>query len=59
MNKPCQITLVGIGDGNIAVFINGEPQETVFFCESSLDNRLLLLLEKHLTKYVQDDELPF
>lgn len=60
MSKLVSIQLISNGEGEVLVFINGQPYNGVYFCENSLSTELEQLLEKHLVKYkTEEEKLPF
>ena len=60
MSKSVSIQLISNGEGQVLVFINGQPYNGVYFCENNLHNGLKNLLEKHLVKYkTEEEKLPF
>lgn len=63
MSKSVSIQLISNGEGQVLVFINGQPHNGVYFCGNSLSLELEQLLEKHLVKYLSSqsvkEELPF
>lgn len=61
MNEPVSIQLVGDGEGNVLVFINGKPYSSGYLCEYDLHDGLKELLKSELVKYQSNnkEELPF
>lgn len=63
MSKSVSIQLISNGEGEVLVFINGQPYNGVYFCENDLHDGLKRLLEKYLVKYqsseVTKEDLPF